>query len=123
MLTDPRGVDADLDVVMPDSFLCNDNLIIPPASEEEADAVEVIRGPNIKPFPKADALAESLSGKVLLKMEDNITTDHIAPSDAKLLPFRSNVPYLSDFCLTPVDATFPARAKKEGGGILVAGMN
>ena len=56
-------------------------------------------------------------------MEDNITTDHIAPSDAKLLPFRSNVPYLSDFCLTPVDATFPARAKKEGGGILVAGMN
>ena len=66
---------------------------------------------------------EPTSGKVLLKMEDNITTDHIAPSDAKLLPFRSNVPYLSDFCLTPVDATFPARAKKEGGGILVAGMN
>lgn len=69
VLTDPRGVDADLDVVMPDTFLYNDNLIIPPAPEEEADAVEVVRGPNIKPFPKAEALAESLSGKVLLKME------------------------------------------------------
>lgn len=85
--------------------------------------MEVVRGPNIQPFPLGKPLADAISGKVLLKMEDNITTDHIAPSDAKLLPFRSNVPYLSDFCLTPVDATFPARAKKEGGGILVAGMN
>ena len=123
VLTDPRGVDADLDVVMPDTFLYNDNLIIPPAPEEEADAVEVVRGPNIKPFPKAEALAESLSGKVLLKMEDNITTDHIMPSDSSLLPFRSNIPKLSEHCLTPVDPTFPERAKAEGGGFLLAGQN
>ena len=123
VLTDPRGVDADLDVTMPDSFLYNDNLIIPPASEDEAEAVEVVRGPNIKPFPKAEALAESLSGKVLLKMEDNITTDHIMPSDSSLLPFRSNIPKLSEHCLTPVDPAFPERAKAEGGGFLLAGQN
>ena len=115
VLTDPRCLDIDLDIPMPETYTVNDNLVIPP--------VEVVRGPNIQPFPLGKPLADAISGKVLLKMEDNITTDHIAPSDAKLLPFRSNVPYLSDFCLTPVDATFPARAKKEGGGILVAGMN
>ena len=121
VLTDPRCLDIDLDIPMPETY--NDNLVIPPVAPGEEDTVEVVRGPNIQPFPLGKPLADAISGKVLLKMEDNITTDHIAPSDAKLLPFRSNVPYLSDFCLTPVDATFPARAKKEGGGILVAGMN
>ena len=123
VLTDPRCLDIDLDIPMPETYNVNDNLVIPPVAPGEEDTVEVVRGPNIQPFPLGKPLADAISGKVLLKMEDNITTDHIAPSDAKLLPFRSNVPYLSDFCLTPVDATFPARAKKEGGGILVAGMN
>lgn len=123
VLTDPRCLDIDLDIPQPERFDVNDSLVIPPSAPEEADAVEVVRGPNIQPFPVGKALPETLSGKVLLKMEDNITTDHIAPSDAKLLPYRSNVPYLSDFCLTPVDATFPARAKAEGGGMLVAGSN
>jgi len=108
---------------MPDTFLYNDNLIIPPASEAEAADVEVVRGPNIKPFPQAHALEESLSGQLLLKMEDNITTDHIMPSDSSLLPFRSNIPKLSEHCLAPVDATFPARAKAAGGGFLLAGQN
>lgn len=123
VLTDPRCLDIDLDIPMPETYTVNDNLVISPVAPGEEDTVEVVRGPNIQPFPLGKPLADAISGKVLLKMEDNITTDHIAPSDAKLLPFRSNVPYLSDFCLTPVDATFPARAKKEGGGILVAGMN
>ena len=123
VLTDPRGVEADLNVAMPETFLYNDNLIIPPASEEEAADLEVVRGPNIKPFPQANALEESLSGKVLLKMEDNITTDHIMPSDSSLLPFRSNIPKLSEHCLTPVDPAFPARAKAAGGGFLLAGAN
>ena len=123
VLTDPRCLDIDLDIPMPETYTVNDNLVIPPVAPREEDTVEAVRGPNIQPFPLGKPLADAISGKVLLKMEDNITTDHIAPSDAKLLPFRSNVPYLSDFCLTPVDATFPARAKKEGGGILVAGMN
>lgn len=123
VLTDPRCMDVDLTVEQPEHFEVNDNLIIPPVPEGEEDERKVVRGPNIKPFPLGKPLAEEVRGKVLLKMEDNITTDHIMPSNAKLLPYRSNIPYLSDFCLTPVDATFPARAKQEGGGLLVAGSN
>ena len=123
VLTDPRCLDIDLNVELPEQFDVNDNLIIPPVAPGAEDSVAVVRGPNIKPFPMGKALPADVSGSVLLKMEDNITTDHIAPSDAKLLPFRSNVPYLSDFCLTPVDKDFPARAKAAGGGILVAGSN
>ena len=123
VLTDPRCLDIDLEVEQPASFDVNDNLIIPPAAEGQEDEVEVVRGPNIKPFPLGHDLEETVCGKVLLKMEDNITTDHIMPSNAKLLPYRSNIPHLSDYCLTPVDETFPARAKAEKGGILVAGSN
>ncbi len=123
VLTDPRALDVDFAIEMPAVFDYNDNLIIPPASAADADAVEVVRGPNIKPFPKAERLGESLSGKALLKMEDNITTDHIMPSDSKLLPYRSNVPKLSEYCLTPVDPSFPERAKAAGGGFLIAGQN
>ena len=123
VLSDPRAVEANLDVQMPAKFRYNDNPIIPPADEADANSAEVVRGPNIKPFPKAEALAESLSGKVLIKMEDNITTDHIMPSDSSLLPFRSNIPKLSEHCLTPVDAGFPERAKAEAGGFLLAGQN
>ena len=123
VLTDPRCLDIDLTVEQPAEFDVNDNLMIPPAAEGEEDAVEVVRGPNIKPFPLGHDLEDDVRGSVLLKMEDNITTDHIMPSNAKLLPFRSNIPHLSDFCLTPVDETFPARAKEAKGGMLVAGAN
>lgn len=121
VLTDPRDIEIDkLDIAAPKAFAVNDNLISPPG--EQGDA-KVIRGPNIKPFPLAEPLSDIVSGEVLLKMQDNITTDHIMPSGAKQLPYRSNIPYLSDFCLTPVDETFPKRAKQKGGGFLVAGQN
>lgn len=123
VLTDPRTLDVDLEIPQPEHFEVNDNLVIPPVEEGHEDEVEVVRGPNIHPFPLGKALADTVTGKVLLKMEDNITTDHIMPSNAKLLPYRSNIPYLSDYCLTPVDPAFPARAKAEQGGILVAGQN
>ncbi len=123
VLTDPRCLDIDLDIPLPERFEVADNLVIPPVEAGQEATVEVVRGPNIKPFPLGKPLTAEVTGQVLLKMEDNITTDHIAPSDAKLLPFRSNVPYLSDFCLTPVDKDFPARAKAVGGGMLVAGSN
>ncbi|MDD5017502.1 MAG: aconitate hydratase [Eubacteriales bacterium] len=123
VLSDPRdiGIGADtLAIDMPQKFMINDNLIAPPDGNGET---EVVRGPNIRPFPLGKTLTETVSGDVLLKMDDNITTDHIMPSGASLLPYRSNIPHLSDFCLKPVDETFPARAKEKGGGFLVAGHN
>jgi len=121
VLTDPRILGAPLKVEVPERFYINDNMVQPPA--DNPDEVEVVRGPNIKPFPVNQPMPEKIEGKVLLKMGDNITTDHIMPSNAKLLPYRSNIPYLSDYCLTPVDPEFPARAKANGGGFLVAGSN
>lgn len=123
VLTDPRELDLDLEIPQPETFEVNDNLVIPPVEAGQEDTVDVVRGPNIKPFPLGHDLEDTVSGKVLLKMEDNITTDHIMPSNSQLLPFRSNIPHLSNFCLAPVDETFPARAKAENGGILVAGQN
>lgn len=123
VLTDPRDIDIAADafhIKMPKAFAVNDNLVAPPDKDGKT---KVVRGPNIKPFPLGKALAGTVSGEVLLKMDDNITTDHIMPSGAKLLPYRSNIPYLSDFCLTPVDEDFPQRAKQKGGGFLVAGHN
>ena len=111
----------DLNIIMPEKFLLNDNLIINPAKVGEN--IEIIRGPNIKPFPKAKALSESIIGKALIIVGDDITTDHIMPSNAKLLPYRSNIPYLSDYCLVPCDEEFPRRAKKYDGGIIIAGFN
>ena len=121
VLTDPRESGKPPVIPMPEYFRVHDNGIIPPA--EDPDSVTVVRGPNIKPFPLNKELKGPVKGTVLLKMEDNITTDHIMPSNAKLLPFRSNIPHLSEYCLTPVDPTFPERAKKAGGGFLVAGQN
>ena len=120
-LTLPVEKLEELKIEMPSHFMINDNMVVPPA-ENSAD-VEVVRGPNIQPFPINVELPEEVKGEALLKMEDNITTDHIMPSTAKLLPYRSNIPYLSDYCLSPVDETFPARAKAAGGGFLVAGQN
>ena len=110
-----------LDIVMPQHFVVHDNMIVAPA--ENGAEVEVKRGPNIKPFPLNTALGDQIEADVLLKMEDNITTDHIMPSNAQLLPYRSNIPHLSDYCLAPVDETFPARAKAAGKCFLVAGHN
>jgi len=110
-----------LEVDIPAEFKVNDNMIVAPASE--CEAVEVIKGPNIKPFPKTSALQDKIEKNVLIKVEDNITTDHIMPSNAKLLPYRSNIPYLSDYCLTPCDPEFTQRAKDNQGGLIVAGHN
>lgn len=119
-LTDPSDCEAIQQIKMPEKFLINDNLILKP---EDFNAVEVVRGPNIKPFPINTELKEELCGKVLIVCEDNITTDHIMPSNSKLLPYRSNIPYLSEYCLSPVDADFSKRAKANGGGFIVAGSN
>lgn len=108
----------DLDV---DKFLIDDSMII--KHSEIGNNVDVVRGPNIKPFPVSKELEESISGNVVLKVEDNITTDHIMPSNAKLLPFRSNIPYLSNFCFNTVDEAFPDRAKENGGGFIIGGEN
>lgn len=108
------------DVAMPEKFEVNDNLILDP---KDFPDVMVERGPNIKPFPQGKPLPEEVGGKVLLVAEDNITTDHIMPSNSKLLPYRSNIPYLSDHCMEPVDPEFPARARENGGGFIVAGSN
>lgn len=115
------GDSVDLTVEMPKQFVVNDNMVVPPAPT--AAEVEVVRGPNIQPFPINVPLAENVEGKTLIKVEDNITTDHIMPSNAKLLPFRSNIPYLSDYCLAPCDPEFSKRAKENGGGFIVAGSN
>ncbi|HHT36665.1 MAG: aconitate hydratase [Candidatus Wallacebacter cryptica] len=121
VLTDPRTCNVDLEVPMPEEFHINDNMIIPP-DPEGADA-ELVRGPNIKPFPQNVAMGDKLAGKVLIKLGDHITTDHIMPSNAKLLPYRSNIPYLAEYCLTPCDPDFPKRAQENSGGIIAAGEN
>jgi len=121
VVTDPASYGPPPVIQMPSSFTVNDNLIVMPS--ENADEVDVIRGPNIKPFPVNVPLTASVSGKILVVLGDNITTDHIMPSNAKLLPYRSNVPYLADYCLTPSDPAFPARAKECGGGFIVGGSN
>ena len=119
-ITDPRGLEP-IKITIPEKSFVNDNMIIPPS--KDGKTVEIVKGPNIKPFPQSEELPSIVSGSVLLKMEDNITTDHIMPSPASLLPFRSNIPALSEYCLTPVDKEFPARAKQREGGFLVAGEN
>ena len=121
VLTDPTEVDVDLTIDMPKEFLIDDSMILAPAPTNAE--VEVVRGPNIKPFPVAKPLAEELDGKVLIKVEDNITTDHIMPSNSKLLPFRSNIPYLAEFCFNTVDTEFPKRAQEYNGGFIIAGGN
>ncbi|MEZ0536864.1 aconitate hydratase [Caldicellulosiruptoraceae bacterium PP1] len=120
-ITDPRTLGDDIKIELPEKFEINDNLIIPPS--QNGENVEVIRGPNIKPFPQGKPLADVVSGKALTKVGDNITTDHIMPSNAKLLPFRSNIPYLSDYCLTPCDKDFPKKARENNGGFIIGGQN
>lgn len=122
-LTDPRDLGQAPTVEMPEHFTINDNMIEPPASPEEAASIEVLRGPNIKPFPKTEPLPESITAKAVLKVGDNITTDHIMPAGAKILPYRSNIPHLSQFCFGVCDESFPERIKAEGKGIIIGGAN
>lgn len=123
VLTDPRTLGDYEPIALPEQFLINDNMILPPAPESEMDQVEIQRGPNIKPFPVSQALPESIEKKAVLKVGDNITTDHIMPAGAKILPFRSNIPYLSQFCFGVCDKEFPERCKAAGGGIIIGGSN
>ena len=123
VITDPRDLDNYEEIEMPKEFLINDNGIILPASEEDAKNVEIVRGPNIKPFPTTKPLENSISAKIGLKVGDNITTDHIMPAGAKILPYRSNIPYLSKFCFAVCDEGFSERAKELKQSIIVGGTN
>ena len=123
VFTDPTTFGEAPEIALPEKFLINDNLIEMPASAEEAPSIEVERGPNIKPIPKGKAPDENLSCSLILKVGDNITTDHIMPAGTKILPYRSNVPKLSEFCFTVCDPTFPERAKAAAGGIILGGQN
>ncbi len=123
VFTDPRTLGKAPEIALPEVMKINDNLIEMPASAEEAQSITVERGPNIKPIPKGVRPANDLSCKTALKVGDNITTDHIMPAGTKILPYRSNVPKLSEFCFTVCDKEFPERAKALGGGIIVGGAN
>jgi len=122
-ITDPTTTVGELNVVMPDSFKIDDSAVLAPLSPEEAATAEVLRGPNIKEFPKSKAFSDTLEAKLVLKVGDNITTDHIMPAGAKILPYRSNIPHLSKFCFEVCDPSFPERAKAAGDGIIVGGSN
>ncbi len=122
-LMDPRDADFDIDFsdIHVDHFLIDDSMIIRP--DQDPRNVEVVRGPNIKPFPLNTKLTDSLEGRIIIKTEDNITTDHIMPSNAKLLPYRSNIPHLANFCFSTIDEDFAKRAKENKGGFIVGGDN
>lgn len=122
-LTDPTTMKESLCVRMPEKFQINDSAVLPPLNEQEAEQAQVLRGPNIKPFPTSRPFVDSLTAQLVLKVGDNITTDHIMPAGAKILPYRSNIPHLSQFCFEVCDATFPERAKAAGNGIIVGGSN
>lgn len=122
-LTDPRTLGDMPEFKLPEHFKINDNMVVPPANEADMDSVEVLRGPNIKPFPQTSPLDDSIDCQVSLKVGDNITTDHIMPAGAKILPLRSNIPAISQHCFTVCDEDFPRRAKNMGKSIIVGGSN
>lgn len=122
-ITDPQTLGPMPAVTLPEHFRIDDSAVLPPAPADEADAVEVLRGPNIRPFPQSKPFADALTAELVLKVGDNITTDHIMPAGSKILPYRSNIPKLAEFCFTVCDPTFPARAKAAGDGIIVGGSN
>ena len=122
-ITDPRTIGENIEISMPQYFKIDDSAIIAPAEIEEAKNLEILRGPNIKPFPQALPQEDNLTAELVLKVEDNITTDHIMPAGAKILPYRSNIPHLSQFCFGVCDTTFPKRAKALGKSIIVGGSN
>lgn len=122
-ITDPRLLGEEPHITMPEAFKIDDSAVIAPATPEEAQSLEVLRGPNIKPFPKSHPQEDTLTAELVLKVGDNITTDHIMPAGAKILPYRSNIPHLSQFCFAVCDETFPERAKALGQSIIVGGSN
>ncbi|MGN1144568.1 MAG: aconitate hydratase, partial [Anaerovoracaceae bacterium] len=122
-ITDPMLLGDMPEITMPDAFKIDDSAILPPASAEEAPGVEILRGPNIKPFPDSRPMDDCLQVPLVLKVGDNITTDHIMPAGAKILPYRSNIPHLSQYCFGVCDTTFPQRAKEAGQSIIVGGSN
>ncbi|MBQ7097041.1 MAG: aconitate hydratase [Clostridia bacterium] len=123
VLTDPRTLGDMPDFELPEVFTINDNMVVPPVSAEDMDSVEVLRGPNIKPFPVSDAMADEISAKCSLKVGDNITTDHIMPAGAKILPLRSNIPKISEYCFAVCDEKFHDRALEMGKSIIIGGSN
>ena len=123
VLTDPTTLGGYEEIKMPDKFLINDNMIVAPAPVEEMDKVEILRGPNIKPFPVTTPLPDDIEAPAVLKVGDNITTDHIMPAGAKILPFRSNIPHLSQFCFKQCDEHFAENCKAAGKSIIVGGTN
>ena len=122
-ITDPTTICEPLNIQMPEKFLINDSAVLPPVPAEQAADAKVLRGPNIKEFPKSKAFTDELTAELVLKVGDNITTDHIMPAGAKILPYRSNIPFLSKFCFEVCDPTFAERAKAAGDGIIVGGSN
>ena len=122
-VTDPRALGEMPEIALPERFSIDDSGILPPAPAEEAADVEVLRGPNIKPFPAGKPLEDEICAELTLKLGDNITTDHIMPAGAKILPYRSNIPHLSQYCFAVCDESFPARAKAAGQSIIVGGAN
>ena len=122
-LTDPRTLGDMPEFKLPEHFKINDNMVVPPADEADMDSVEVLRGPNIKPFPQTSPLDDSIDCQVSLKVGDNIPTAPIMPAGAKILPLRSNIPAISEHCFTRCDPEFPARCKAAGRGIIVGGSN
>lgn len=121
--TDPRSMGKMPNIKLPKKFTINDNMIVPPVSEENMDSIEVLRGPNIKPFPVSEPLADTISAGVSLKVGDNITTDHIMPAGAKILPLRSNIPKISEYCFAVCDEKFHDRALEMGKSIIIGGAN
>lgn len=122
-LTDPTELGTAPEIPMPDKFLINDNMIVPPVDEKDMDSVEILRGPNIKPFPVTTEMPDSIAAKAVLRVGDNITTDHIMPAGAKILPYRSNIPHLSQFCFKQCDENFAEHCKQAGSSVIVGGAN
>ena len=122
-ITDPMTLDVQPAITMPEQFTIDDSGVLMPLDEEAAKSAQVLRGPNIKEFPVGKTMEDSIAGQVVLKVGDNITTDHIMPAGAKILPYRSNIPFLSKFCFEVCDPAFPERAKATENGIILGGEN
>ena len=122
-ITDPTTLDIQPAINMPEAFSIDDSGVLMPLDEETAKTAQVRRGPNIKEFPTGKAMEDAISGSIVLKVGDNITTDHIMPAGAKILPYRSNIPFLSKFCFEVCDPSFPDRAKATENGIILGGEN